>query len=365
MNPHRSRCKSAATSNVEAPQILEGDLQRLGFDSRELEFPFHDEVRPGESGQGYALRMATENHLNGLPQLKAWLGKSRFATLDAADAPLLHRWFGAEQRALERALGWTHTGQNSEGYVYAGHALGRSYFLNRSYPRVCFACLQSTGHCSSAWDFNLTVACAKHEAALSDTCQNCTRSISWNRPAPRTCNCYLEFAPEDESASATPLELQFAEWIEYHTRAPSMGGGPAPSKSSTHRTPAPSAPLMQLVWPLSLNGGLHVTYALATAAGYEGSLPSTEPRVRTPLRKAKQILVKANELAHRISQLQELQLRVRRPVVVIQLLADCISGGAPSADRHLAQSLLATVLHQKRKARWSGISPQLSQLSLF
>lgn len=335
-------------------------------DPREFTFPFHDVVRPGESGQGYALRMAAVNHLNGLPQLKIWLGKSRFATLDALDTPSLHRWFGANEQDLDHALGWTHTGRSSQRYVYAGHSLGRSYFLNRTYPRACFACLQSAGYCSATWDFSLNVACVSHGEVLSDMCPNCTRPLSWHRPAPGTCSCYLELPPQTEQTQATPLEIQFSAWIEHRVlNEQGLDVEVARPSLGTAEFHAALVPLMQLIWPLSLNGGMHVTFALATAAGYENPPSPSAPRPRTPLKKAQHFLLKANEVAHQIGQQGELQLRIQRSSVVIQLLADCMFGGAPPADRHLAQSLLVTVLHQKRKTRWSGVNPQLSQMMLF
>ena len=333
---------------------------------QEYVFPVQDTVRPGESGQGYALRLAAENHLNGLPQLKIWLEKTRFATLDAVDSPLLHRWFGADQSSLDHALGWIHTGRNSEGYVYAGHALGRSYFLNRSHPRVCIKCLQAEGYCKAAWDISLAVACAKHRDALTDTCHHCNRPITWHRPTPGTCSCHLEFSEADESAPATPLEVQFAAWIDQQIEKNTI------VKDGTERlTPdsiealAELTPLMRLVWPLSLNGGLCVTYALATAAGYDETSSSGELRPRTPLKKSQKILLNADQFAQKIQHQDEMHLRVRRPSVVVQLLSDCMSGREPPADRNFAQSLLSSILQIKSKARWSGSNPQLSQLSLF
>lgn len=334
-------------------------------DLQVLTFPFHGEVRPGESGQGYALRMAAENRLNGLPQLKSLLGKSRYATLDAADTPLLHRWFGADKKALDRALGWTHTGQSSGGYVYAGQAIGRSYFLNRSYPRICFMCLKAQGYIPAVWDFSLNTACTRHGDVLADACPNCIRPISWNRPAPFICNCHLEFSGQVEPTKATRLEIEFSIWCEQRScsasRTTTVGDR---SDECVNAHQGALDPLMRLIWPLSLSGGMHVTYALAAAASYERSLVQTKPRPKTALKKAQEILNKANEFAGLIRS-GEPQLRVQRPSVVIQLLADCMTGNTFPADRHLAQSLLATVLHQKRKSRWSGVNPQLSQLTLF
>jgi hypothetical protein len=335
-------------------------------DPQEYVFPVQDTVRPGESGQGYALRLAAENHLNGLPQLKIWLRKSRFATLDAVDTPLLHRWFGADERCLDHALGWTHTGHNSEGYVYAGHPLGRSYFLNRSHPRVCIKCLQAEGYCKAAWDFSLTVACAQHGDVLTDTCPHCNRPLTWHRPTPGTCSCHLDFFAAGESATATPLEVQFAAWIDQRIEKNTcVKHGTEPLTPTNIEPPVELTPLMRLVWPLSLNGGLCVTYALATAAGYDEASSSGELRPRTPLKKAQKILLNADQFAQKIQRQDEMHLRVKRPSVVVQLLADSMTNKGPPADRNLAQSLLCNILQIKGKARWSGINPQLSQLHLF
>ena len=333
---------------------------------QEYVFPVQDTFRPGESGQGYALRLAAENHLNGLPQLKIWLGKSRFATLDAVDSPLLHRWFGADERSLDHALGWIRTGKKSEEYVYAGHTLGRSYFLNRSYPRVCLKCLQAEGHCKTAWDFSLAVACPKHGDALAYTCPHCQRSITWHRPTPGTCSCHHEFSEADESAPATPLEVQFAAWIDQQIeKSTCVKDRTELLTQDSIDAPAELTPLMRLVWPLSLNGGLCVAYALATAAGYDEASSSGVLRPRTPLKKAQKILLNADQFAQKIQRRDEMHLRVKRPSVVVQLLADCMTNKGPPADRNLAQSLLCNILQIKSKARWSGINPQLSQLPLF
>ncbi|MDO8905432.1 hypothetical protein [Hydrogenophaga sp.] len=133
----------------------------------------------------------------------------------------------------------------------------------------------------------------------------------------------------------------------------------------TNEAPREVTPLMRLVWPLSLNGGLCVTYALATAAGYDDTSNADEPRARTSLKKAQKILRIADHFAHKIQRQHEMHLRVRRPSVVVQLLADCMTSRAPTADRNLAQSLLRNILQIKSKARWSGANPQLSQMPLF
>jgi hypothetical protein len=78
----------------------------------------------------YALRMAQANGLEGLPQLKKWLGKSRFAVLDILDVQMLSRWFGDSPQKLAKQLGSIATGKGLTEFWYAGHRLKRSYFLN-------------------------------------------------------------------------------------------------------------------------------------------------------------------------------------------------------------------------------------------
>lgn len=338
------------------------------IDSTSYRFPFREEVLPAESGQGYALRMAAENHLNGLPQLKLWLGKSRHATLDAADAPLLHQWFGASTLQLEHALGWASMGRGDSVFFFAGEALARSYFLNRSYPRVCLSCLQADGYCCSSWDLSLTVACAKHQALLTDWCSNCLRQLSWNRPHTGICNCRSPIAPGAVNTGVTPSEIQLASWIDQRVLGASIprheGRNPIDHELELDR-PDERTPLARLVWPLSLNGGLRIIYALATAAGYEESFSTPLRRSRSPLEKARQIIAGADEIAQWLVQGKKINLRIHRPSVVLQLLAECMSANEPPADKCLAQSILTDVLRLKQKARWRSVNPQLSQLTLF
>lgn len=328
------------------------------FDPKTLSFPIKDDVRPAESGQGYALRMAHENHLIGLQQVKRWLGKSHSAALDKEDAELLRKWFGADHHRLCAALGRLTVGKRDQSFEYANQPLGRSYFINRIHPRVCPACLVETGMCKTAWDFSLTVACSHHQRHLVEKCSQCLRNLTWSRPAPRICSCGvpIEKAPTGESPSVA--ELEFSAWVEHQCVAPSKvpRGSWNPS--------GPSSPLMQLIWPLSLNGGFHIAYALGTAAMYDTGASCKKLRHRSPLEKARSILCRAMNIADRVSKLEHIQLSVSRPRVVVDLLADVVSASSSRAERGLAQSLMSTVLSQGR-ARLSGSHPQLAQMALF
>lgn len=341
-------------------------LAKLMLEPQSLCFPFQDSVRPEESGQGYALRMAEENGLAGLPPLKTWLGKSRFAALDAADAPMLHRWFGADEDLLAFALGRTATGRRDTGYAYAGQSMGRSYFLNRTYPRVCPECLKENGRCLIAWDMSLVVACVKHHRTLMDCCDYCQRALSWNRPRLGICSCSMEMGVLESSQTPTSLEIQFATWVSDRvSRYSEEFRSTFQLEVSEMTRPMGLTALMRLIWPLSLDGGFHIAYALGTAAGYDEQHLCVSPRPKTPLKKARQVLRMANELAEKIIRLEPVEFRVSRPSVVVQLLAESACAQGNSADRSLAQSILVAVMHNKNRSTLSGQNPHLAQLPLF
>ncbi|KQU84551.1 hypothetical protein ASC78_08560 [Variovorax sp. Root318D1] len=116
---------------------------------------------------------------------------------------------------------------------------------------------------------------------------------------------------------------------------------------------------------MSLDGGLHIAYALGTAAGYDEQIQREGLRQRAPLNKARQLLKMAAALADKMARLEPVRLRVQHPSVVVQLLAESASAQADPADRSLAYSILSAVLRQKAKSTWAGRNPQLSQLVLF
>lgn len=330
--------------------------------SGDMSFPIRDQIRPMESGQGYALRMASENHLVGLQQVKRWLGRSQYSVLDGEDAPILQQWFGADVDELRFALGRIATGRGERDYEYAGQAIGRSYFVNRSYPRICPACIEGDGICRLAWDVSLVVACERHGGLLVDRCHYCQKFLTWNRPAVDTCVCSTRLVEPQSIRTAEPLEIQFSDWV---SRRIDMN-----REDVEHEAPRPQSltALMSLLWPLSLDGGLHIAYALGTAAGYESGedseLGAASTRPREQLQKARQMLRRAGMLSEKIAKQEILSFRVSRPSVVIGLLAEAAAAQASPQDRSLAHSLLLTIMHQK-SSKWSGTHPQLSQISLF
>lgn len=221
-------------------------------------FPLRDELRPGESGHGYTLRMATANFLNGLPAVKNMLGKTRFAVLDAEDAPTLSRWFGADPKQLARALGRTGTGSEPDTYELAGATLTRSYFLNRSQPRVCARCLKESGICRLAWEISANPACSSHGHLLTAICPSCCGALRWDRPHSVQCRCgwSLQMTATEPASSE---ELDVSAWIE--------------ARLGNQAQPTPRTGLGRLFAPLGLDAGLHIL----------GALGSFAERARTPV----------------------------------------------------------------------------------
>lgn len=322
-------------------------------------FPVRDHIRPFESGQGYVLRMVQENRLLGLHEIKAMLGKSRYAVIDGDDAPALHRWFGADEARLRTALGRTQTGDGKGGYEYVGGPIGRSYFINRIYPRICPQCVREQGHCELRWDLSLVVACDRHQTLLIDHCQHCSRQISWNRASLELCGCgdWLEAA--ENAPVPTEVELQFATWASACVaRQCGFSDQDATRPLSPH-------PLITLLWPMSLDGGMRLTYALATAAGYEKSMSQAGIKPRATMAKARYMLEAAAGLALRIARLEPVEFEVRQPTVIVGLLAESLAAQATAEDKSAAQSILYEVLTRRASVRWRGVYPQLSQISLF
>lgn len=178
-----------------------------------IEFPIRSPLGKEESGQGYALRMASANMLNGLSAIKKMLGKSRFVVLSQEDAPRLSRWFGADQEELGIALGATHIGHEAESYLFGGIELSKSYFINRSQPRVCSACLEEGKPCSLAWEISLMTSCPIHKISLLDICPDCHKKIRWDRPHIDMCRCGWSLITT--AHTSTQEENEVSEWIEF------------------------------------------------------------------------------------------------------------------------------------------------------
>ena len=329
-----------------------------GFDT--VEFGIHDDIIPGESGQGYVLRLASENGLRGLPTVKRLLKKTRFAVLDCQDAEKLAAWFGADPRDLALQLGELATGRETH-YSYFGHVLSRSYFLNRSMPRICPACLRESRYCRAAWDMHLMTSCDRHGFMLVEKCPSCLAQLTWNRPHLLQCACGQPLGEIDPSLEISDVHSEIAVWITTKfQRANAQEPTPRPKSARS-----PTSLLGRLLAPMSLDGGLQLVCALA-AAGTGMHTESVEAsRKKLGLPNARQTVGVAQAMLQSLLQAGGPPIALRRNTVAIGLLTGAIEVSLNSADRSMAMSILTTLLRQGGKTRSSGAHPQLAQMSLF
>lgn len=314
-------------------------------------FPVRDEIRAAESGHGYALRMASANGLNGLADVKKMLGKTRFAVLDAADAGEISRWFGAEPLRLALALGHTGIGSEPEAYELGGLRLSRSYFINRSQPRICCACLAKDGYCRLAWELCVVTTCSLHSTTLCQACPNCGQALRWDRPHLSQCRCGWVLG---SVACETPVaeEIDVACWIERAFRMDAR--------------PSPTTPLGRLLDPLSLDAGLHILSALASVKhGRTRHATSIQPqlRKRNSLASAREAIANAAVALDQLARGRQGHWRV--PVSAMELLAEACASSYAAADRQLAISILASLRCKPATANWGSRFPQTSQLPLL
>lgn len=336
---------------------------QLELDCDQGYFPIQDEIFPGESGQGYVLRMAAGNGLGGIACVKRMLGCSRFQTLYARDAPQLALWFGASVQRLAYAMESVPGGRRVEGSTYMGHILGRSYFVNRSHPRVCPDCVRELGYCRAAWDFALSVACARHQRLLIDRCPACSSSLKWTRPNLCLCDCAHPWSSLDFCAPATDSELLVAQIID---RRMDDRVHVEKSISLCHQEIRSEMRALWLIMEgLSMDGVCRLLFAFATAACYETDALA-ERRQRAVMSKARQTISMGIAMGIKLTQQKPICLRTS-PSVLINLLKECGAKSLATAfDISIAQSLLGTFSLRKGHVAVSGSrGASMSQLVLF
>lgn len=334
-------------------------MLQLPLDCNQQPLPFQDEIWPGESGQGYVLRLAARNGLGGLARVKTMLGCSRFQTLYAQAAPQLAHWFGASVQRLSYALE-AEGDTRVEGATYMGHKLGRSYFLNRSHPRVCPDCVHELGYCRAAWDFTLTVACVRHQRLLIDRCPACTLPLKWTRPDLCLCDCGYPWASLDYRSAATDAELFVAQLIDLRmddqeriARGASIWISPPGDEMNALRL---------FMKDLSLDGFFRSLFAFATAAGYEAEA-APERRLRAAMPKAQQTLAMSIAVGIKLTQQKRFSL-TSSPSVLLDLLREVSSEfPATAIDISVARSLFG--VFQSGKPVRSSRQVSQSQLVLF
>lgn len=332
---------------------------------KHIEFPIRDPIAPMESGNGYLLRMAGLNSLAGIYTVKRLLENESKAIQTLTGATELAHWFGTSSEQLHFALGISLEGCPPGATVFGGQVLSKPTLINRSAPRVCPQCLRETGFCRLSWDFGFTTVCPIHRVNLIDHCASCKRRVLWSRPRVTRCSCLSEFLPTQDSHVPHVAQFELANWIELKI----LANHPSPDQRMAaleflSGTQVESN-LMKLVWPLSLNAGLLIVTALSTAGGQNLAMTDTSRRAIEPMHRARLAIIVADELAKVIALGRSADIKLKCKSSVVAMVAECISTNATQADRNLAYSLLSPLLGHYRLQKWSGVTPQLSQLEMF
>jgi TniQ len=335
----------------------------MNNDYREARFPIRLPLEPDESGQGYLLRLGA---LNGFEKARqALTGKGWGSMPTELDAELVSRWFGESVPKLRWALGAANSSTAKGRTFYGGHQLSRPSFINRTQPRVCTACLEKDEYCKFSWDFSLVTACHQHQVALIDRCNACHTALRWRRPTPSVCTCWSPLPLSTPTYQPQTVEFEFERWVQLQIRLKSLDPTLCAEALSMHKTTHPSSALMKMIWPMSLDAGLLITYALSTAAGSPFVAPAASPSSRPSLERAQDALNAANQLATQLHEEQAARMYIGSSKKAFELIASCLTHDFSAADRGFAQSLLAMLIKQYKTQRWSSAKPQLSQLDLF
>lgn len=325
-------------------------------------YPVQDDIRTGESGQGYVLRMARANFLTGLAEIRRRLGKHFSTTLITIDASYLSQWFGADLANLKWAfeevdnIDGVGLVNDKNSCFYAGHFIPRRNFLNRMAPRVCPACLAEGDHCRVTWDFSFVTACPKHECLLIDQCPGCLKAISWQRPAVDICNCgtYLNDPDLCLQDPSNVLDLEVSRWM-----CQWIEGLPTQKTSSTG-----DLPLLRLIRPLSFRGGMHILWVLSLAE--ETKVINNNSVIDGQmLERCRKTILKANEFSQKLAMNDLETFRSKKRQTLIPQLALFMHKSYTYEDRSLAQSLISTILRASGKypKTIGGLHVQLSLFS--
>jgi hypothetical protein len=329
----------------------------------DISFPIRLQLEADESGQGYLLRLGA---LNGFEKARQALsGKGWGSMPTELDAEQVSRWFGESVPKLRWALGAANSAATKGRTFYGGHQLSRPTFINRTQPRVCTACLEEDEYCKFSWDFSLVTACHQHRIALLDRCNACHTALRWRRPTPAVCTCWSPLPLSTPTHQPKVVEFEFERWVQLQIRSKSLDLTLCAEALSMQKTTHPFSALMKMIWPMSLDAGLIVTYALSTAAGSPFVAPSGSPSSHPSLERAQAALNAANELATQLHEQHSAQMYIGSSKKAFELIASCLTHDFSAADRGFAQSLLAMLIKQYKTQRWSSAKPQLSQLGLF
>ncbi|RZT91733.1 TniQ protein [Advenella incenata] len=171
------------------------------------QLPIQDDLKPDESGNGYALRMTEANGIQ-FSQLARSMASLGHRYLPNEAAGKIAYLFGGNPIDVGKAIPKTYREKGHVFTVFKDCILTRPYHVRKSWIQVCPLCLLEAGFAQAVWELSLVTACPRHCIRLLDHCPKCFRKLTWRRPNLLECNCGKSLADSDlELASKAELWL--------------------------------------------------------------------------------------------------------------------------------------------------------------
>lgn len=158
--------------------------------------------RSDESFIGYLLRLADLNDYETLSwilqaaEIKAYARSSfSFALNGSLNLSPLAQLTGVNEAELTPLL--YHPTKELRGRMVGEHLVFGSavpqYLIRLRHPKVCTECLRESGYTRRIWDLAPVTVCPVHKRLLLDSCPQCQKRISWNRPGISLCRCKFDW----------------------------------------------------------------------------------------------------------------------------------------------------------------------------
>jgi len=180
---------------------------------------------PIESLNGYLIRLATWNGLQGISELTKVIemNKPKFRNWG--------NWRNSDIASLEAALSKVLTREEDQVLAPIAAHLSLEWMyskkrmveqLSLDFPRICVQCLADSDIMDWRWELGTVALCHKHCTLLIDTCFKCNRPLEWKFGLLDGCpHCDLRWkgVPVDAvPVSLTPLEMQLCQVMTEHCR---------------------------------------------------------------------------------------------------------------------------------------------------
>ncbi|MGH8810567.1 MAG: TniQ family protein, partial [Advenella sp.] len=135
-----------------------------------------DSIKDDESGNGFALRMATANELM-FCDLTRTFASIGHRYLPASAAKKIAYMFGADPNEVIRSMPLTFKRNGNLVTSLMGHEFQRTFLVRLARPQICIQCLKKMQRTLVLWDLSLVTACPLHRIKLTDICPNCSKYL--------------------------------------------------------------------------------------------------------------------------------------------------------------------------------------------